>query len=268
MAGSASAALLAYRNRRTLRVTTARLSTLNPLAGMGRPRLSLIMSLLFIGLSIPVLIFILIYNYNKNSAGVVSILDEAVAQNSQAGVERTQDLIDNTESPLRFIAELAAADPGYFRTEQSRDLLYRTLTSAAHIDGFHVSFEDGYHRVVTRIDEDRRRADPRIPAAANWHSSYIDAITYALLRMRHWTFFDIWPHEVGKYNAASDTDIRTLPGYQSAKTTRTLAVTEPSINPDTGFSRYFVADSDLSRRRIPRLCVRQHHRGRPVALSR
>jgi hypothetical protein len=26
-----------------------------------------------------------------------------------------------------------------------------------------------------------------------------------------------------------------LPGYQSAKTTRTLAVTEPSINPDTGF---------------------------------
>ena len=31
------------------------------------------MSLLFIGLSIPILIFILIYNYNKNSAGMVSI---------------------------------------------------------------------------------------------------------------------------------------------------------------------------------------------------
>ena len=152
------------------------------------------MSLLFIGLSIPVLIFILIYNYNKNSAGIVSILNEAVAQTSQAGVERTQDLIENTESPLRFLAELAAADPGYFRTEQSRDLLYRALTSAAHIDAVYVSFEDGYHRVVTRIDEDRRRADPRIPATANWHSSYIDAITYALLRVRHRTFFDIWPN--------------------------------------------------------------------------
>ena len=139
------------------------------------------MSLLFIGLSIPVLIFILIYNYNKNSAGIVSILNDAVAQTSQAGVERTQDLIESTESPLRFLAEVAAADPGYFRTEQSRDLLYRALTSAAHIDAVYVSFEDGYHRVVTRIDEDRRRADPRIPAAANWHSSYIDAITYALL---------------------------------------------------------------------------------------
>jgi class 3 adenylate cyclase/ABC-type nitrate/sulfonate/bicarbonate transport system substrate-binding protein len=233
--GLAIAALVACRGRRSLRATMARFGALPLFVTIGRPRLSLIMSLLFIGLSIPVLIFILIYNYNKNSAGIVSILNESVAQISQAGVERTQDLIENTESPLRFLAELAAADPGYFRTEQSRDLLYRALTSAAHIDAAYVSFEDGYHRVVTRIDEDRRRADPRIPATANWHSSYIDAITYALSRVRHRTFFDIWPNEVGKYDVGTDTDIRTLPGYQSAKTTHTLAVTEPSINPDTGF---------------------------------
>ena len=160
------------------------------------------MSLLFIGLSIPVLFFILIYNYNKNSAGMVAILNDSVAQTSQAGIERTENLIDNTESPLRFLAELAGADLGYFRTEQSKDLLYRGLTSAAHIDAVYVSFEDGYHRVVTRIDEDRRRADPKIPAIANWHSSYIDAITYSLRRVRHRTFFDIWPNEVGKYDVA------------------------------------------------------------------
>ena len=128
------------------------------------------MSLLFIGVSIPVLIFILIYNYNKNSAGIISILDEAVARTSQAGVDAPRTNRD-IESPLRLLAEVAAADPSYFRTEQSRDLLYRTLTSAAHIDAAYVSFEDGYHRMVTRIDEDRRRADPRIPASANWHSS-------------------------------------------------------------------------------------------------
>jgi class 3 adenylate cyclase/ABC-type nitrate/sulfonate/bicarbonate transport system substrate-binding protein len=230
-----AAALVGYRRRRALRDRMARLGALRLFAAVGRPRLSLIMSLLFIGLSIPILIFILIYNYNKNSAGMVSILNEAVAQTSRAGVERTQDLIENTESPLRFLAELASADPGYFRTEQSRDLLYRALTSAAYIDAAYVSFEDGYHRVVTRIDEDRRRADPRIPATANWHSSYIDAITFALLRTRHRKFFDIWPHEVGSYDVATDSDIRILPGYQAAKTTRTLAVTEPSINPDTGF---------------------------------
>ena len=230
----AIAALVAYRNRRKLRLPMLRLSAFSPIVRMGRLRLTLIMSLLFIGVSIPVLIFILIYNYNKNSEGIITILNEAVARTSQAGVERTQGLIENIENPLRFLAEVAAMDPGYFRTEQSRDLLYRALTSAAHIDAAYVSFEDGYHRVVTRIDEDRRRADPQIPATANWHSSYIDAITYSLLRVRHRTFFDIWPNQVGKYDVATDTDIRTLPGYQSAKTTHTLAVTEPTINPDTG----------------------------------
>ena len=234
-AGLVIAALVAYRSRRTLRGTIARLGALPRFVTMRRPRLSLIMSLLFIGLSIPVLIFILIYNYNKNSAGMVSILNDAVAQTSRAGVERTQDLIENTESPLRFLAEVASADPGYFRAEQSNDLLYRALTSGAYIDAAYVSFEDGYHRVVTRIDEDRRRADPRIPATANWHASYIDAITFALSRVRHRKFFDIWPNQVGKYDVGTDVDIRTLSGYQSAKTTHTLAVTEPSINPDTGF---------------------------------
>jgi class 3 adenylate cyclase/ABC-type nitrate/sulfonate/bicarbonate transport system substrate-binding protein len=233
--GLAIAALVAYRRRRSLQVTLARFGVLPLFATMGRPRLSLIMALLFIGLSIPILIFILIYNYNKNSAGMVSILNDAVVQTSQAAVERTQDLIENTESPLRFLAEVAAADPNYFRTEPSRDLLYRALTSAAHIDAVYVSFEDGYHRVVTRIDEDRRHADPRIPLTANWHSSYIDAITFALSRIRHRQFFDIWPHQVGEYNVGTDTDMRRLPGYQAAKITRTLAVTEPSINPDTGF---------------------------------
>jgi class 3 adenylate cyclase len=193
------------------------------------------MSLLFIGLSIPILIFILIYNYNKNSAGMVSILNDAVAQTSRAAVERTENLIDSTETPLRFLAEVAAADLGYFRTEQSNDLLYRALTSASHIDAVYVSFEDGYHRVVTRIDEDRRRSDPHIPGAANWHASYIDAITFGFSRVRHRKFFDIWPHLLGGYDVATDLDIRTLPGYQAAKTTRTLAVTEPAINPDTGF---------------------------------
>jgi len=167
------------------------------------------MSLLFIALSIPILIFILIYNYNKNSAGMVSILNEAGCADLE-GRRRAHPGFDREpESPLRFLAELASVDPGYFRTEQSRDLLYRALTSAAYIDAAYVSFEDGYHRVVTRIDEDRRHADPKIPATANWHSSYIDAISYALSRVRHRKFFDIWPQEVGAYDVATDTDIRT-----------------------------------------------------------
>src|SRR6266852_1996145 len=92
--GLTIAALVAYRGRRTLRGTLARVGVLPLVAAMGRPRLSLIMSLLFIGLSIPILIFILIYNYSKNSAAIFSALNDAVIQTGHAGVERTQNLIE------------------------------------------------------------------------------------------------------------------------------------------------------------------------------
>jgi hypothetical protein len=38
--------------------------------------------------------------------------------------------------------------------------------------------------------------------AANWHSSYIDAISYALRRTRHRKLLDKWRHEVGSYDVA------------------------------------------------------------------
>src|SRR5437660_2310285 len=205
------------------------------LSWFGAPKLSAVMVVLFICLSIPTLIFIMLYNYQKNSTSIIEILDQAVAKTADASIENAKNLFDPIAGTLRLLALIAGFNPALFRTEESNDLLFRALTSSGEIDAVYVSFDDGYHRVVTRIDEDRRRSDPAIPRAANWHSSYIDAISYALRRTRHRKFFDIWPHQVGEYNVATETDIRTLPGYQAAKVTGTLAVTEPSINPDTGF---------------------------------
>ncbi len=133
-----------------------------------------------------------------------------------------------------MVAEMAGDDPGFFRTEKSRDVLYQALASAPEIDGIYVSFEDGYHRVVTRIDDDRRRSDPEIPAAANWHSSFIDDFSAGTNRKRHRTFFDTWENVVAEYSVPTNIDMRTLPGYAAAKESRALVVTEPSINPDTG----------------------------------
>jgi adenylate cyclase len=89
--------------------------------------------------------------------------------------------------------------------------------------------------VVTRIDNDRRRSDPKIPPTANWHSSFIDDFAAGDSRRRHRTFFDVWPNVVGEYAVASTLDIRSLPGYAAAKESAALVVTDPAINPDTGF---------------------------------
>ncbi len=199
------------------------------------PRLSLVMLVLFVCLSIPILIFILLYNYQRNAAVIVSTLDQAVANTSQVSIESAENLIYPVGETLRLLAGIAGVDPAYFRTDESAELLYRALTSAEQIDAAYVSFEDGYHRVVTRMDEDRRRSDPRIPATANWHSSYIDDFSAGQHRSRHRTFFDTWGHIVGGYSVPSTLDIRVLEGYPEAKASRALVVTEPAINPDTGY---------------------------------
>jgi class 3 adenylate cyclase len=204
-------------------------------AALATPKLSAVMSLLFVSLSIPILVFILVFNYNRTSAAIIATLHEQVAETRLATIDSTQDFIRPVASTLRLLAEVAASDPAVFRTEQSRELLYRALTSAEQIDAVYASFEDGYHRVVTRIDDSRRRSDPKIPQSANWHSSYVDDFSAGKNRRRHRTFFDTWPHVVGECEVETAVDIRTLPHYKGAKATGSLSVTELSVNPDTGY---------------------------------
>jgi class 3 adenylate cyclase/ABC-type nitrate/sulfonate/bicarbonate transport system substrate-binding protein len=203
-------------------------------------RLSAVMSGLFVLLSIPLLIFILVYNYRQNAAAINATLRDVVAKTKQASIEDAENLINPVAATLTLLATVAAEDPEAFKQEESRNLLYQALTSARQIDAVYVSFEDGYHRVVTRIDDDRRRSDPKIPPTANWHSSYIDSFAGSPRRVRHRTFFDTWPHVVGNYDVEQIMDIRTLRGYQAAKDARALIVEEPSVNPDTGYPVIFV----------------------------
>src|ERR1700737_304975 len=132
-------------------------------ASLGKPKLSVVMSLLFVGLSVPILILILIFAYYKNSAEIISIRDREVAQTRQVSVESSQEFINPIVGTLRLLAGMAAADPGLFRTKESRELLYRALTSSEQIDAVYASFEDGYHRVLTRLDDNRRRSPPPNP---------------------------------------------------------------------------------------------------------
>src|SRR5713226_6783675 len=170
----------------------------------------------------------------------MSNLQEQVAKTRLDSIEDAQNLINPVATALRLLSGAAVSDPALFRTEQSRELLYRALTSAEQIDAVYMSFEDGYHRVVTRVDDDRRRSDPKIPPTANWHSSFIDDFSAGKNRRRHRTFFDTWPHVVTTYEVETTVDIRVLPHYVAAKATGSLAVTEPSINPDTGFPVIFL----------------------------
>jgi adenylate cyclase len=201
----------------------------------GAVRLSAVMSGLFVLLSIPVLIFILVYNYQQNAAAINATLNDVVAKTKQASIENAESMIHGVAATTRVLAEVGAADPAFFRTEQSRQILFQSLTSAEEIDATFISFEDGYHRAVTRIDDNRRRSDPKIPQNANWHMNFIDDFSAGEKRSRHRTFYDTWDHLVGTYDVPTTTDYRTTSGYPEAKQSGTLVVTEPQVNVDTGF---------------------------------
>ncbi|SHH95380.1 Adenylate cyclase, class 3 [Bradyrhizobium erythrophlei] len=200
-----------------------------------KPKLSAIMSGLFVCLSIPILIFILVYNYYRNSEVMMATLKDDVAKTRQASIENVQGMIQGVAGTLRLLAEVVAADPALFHTDRSREVLFRTLTSAEEIDAAFVSFEDGYHRAVTRIDDDRRRSDPKIPRTAKWHMNFIDDFSVGTSRSRHRTFFSTWGDVVGEYAVPTTVDYRAISGYPTAKASGALAIADPEINSDTGY---------------------------------
>ena len=159
------------------------------------------------------LIFILVYNYRQNAAAINATLNDVVAKTKQASIGDAQKTSSiRSQSRCTLLAAVAAEDPCGLQNGGEPGSAYRALTSARQIDAAYVSFEDGYHRVVTRIDDDRRRSDPKfhrrrtgIPAISMAFPARRDGV-------RHRTFFDTWPHVVGSYDVGAIEDIRALRG--------------------------------------------------------
>jgi len=138
-------------------------------------------------------------------------------------VNATQDLLENARGQLRVLAEVAAADSNYFRTEQAAICVPRPHL-CAHIDAIYVSFEAG---IIGWSPASTRTAGTRyalFPASANALPAKSTAISFAVRRTRHPKFFDIWPHEVGNYDVAPRTEYSHC-RLSGAKDNAALAVT-------------------------------------------
>src|SRR5438309_1060521 len=74
-------------------------------------------------LIVPVLVFILVFGYQKNSAAIHNLLEERIVQSQENSVKAANGLIHPVAGTLKVVAEAVAADPKFFRTEASRELL-------------------------------------------------------------------------------------------------------------------------------------------------
>jgi len=199
-------------------------------------RLQVSIAALFALLVLPALGAIIAFSYYANDRTLRGMSQGFMDRAREDAVQSVTALVDPVVSALRIVAAIESRQPDYFRQDGSGDILYQVLQSAPQIDAVYTSFEDGYHRVVTRIDDDRRRSDPKIPRAANWHMSWIgpyDPMGSAS-RVRHRTFYATWPTLIDQYDVPWTFDVRTMPQYREALSRHAVAVSDPQINPDTG----------------------------------
>jgi len=192
--------------------------------------------MVFALLILPALAIVIGFSFYENVRNLTALSNRFIDRASQDAGEMSGNLLQPVAEALRLMAGAEETTPGFFRSEESSDFLYDALISAPQIDAVYTTFENGFHRVVTRVDDDRRRSDPRIPANAKWHMSFIDDFSAGADRKRHRTFYETWPTPVGGYSIdAANNDLRTtLPHYQLVRQRLALAVTDPFINPDTG----------------------------------
>ena len=191
--------------------------------------------LMFSFFAVAPLLGILVYSYQENERSALANLERQVNRNMAETQQASVELIDSVARNMAIVAAVTAANPRQFRADGANNLLWHALIDADHIDAIYTSFEDGYHRVVSRIDADRRRSDPLIPASANWHAGYIEAYAPGAARVRHRTFYAAWGERTGKdYTEPTKLDLRQLPHYVAAKASGRFALGEPAINPDTG----------------------------------
>ena len=202
---------------------------------MIRLRLNTVISLGGFVLAVPTLAFALTFGYLRNSHSNLIILDQSIKRAQNSSIDSIESFFAEASSVMRVVASAAAMQPKLFKTEESKQILYSSLIAVKQIDAIYVSFEDGYHRVVTRITENRRISDNQIPPKAQWHSSYIDEFSTGNKRSRHRQFYDTWPQLIGGYSIKTQANITTLDHYVNAKKYRQLSISEPSINPDTGY---------------------------------
>ena len=193
-------------------------------------------TMLFALLILPALAIVIGFSFHENLRNLTALSNRFIDRASQDAREMSGNLLQPVAEALRLMAGAEETTPGFFRSEESSNFLYDALISAPQIDAVNTTFENGFHRVVTRVDDDRRRSDPRIPANAKWHMNFIDDFSAGADRKRHRTFYETWPTPVGGYSIdAANNDLRTtLPQYQLVRRSLALAVTDPFINPDTG----------------------------------
>jgi len=209
---------------------------MSPISSSRSIPLSLVLAVGFAVLGTLPLIGLLFLDQTRLEDAVLANLSRQLVSVERHALATVATLQEDATHVMPLVAATVAADLARYQGPDVDHVLQAAMAPIPAIDAMYVSFEDGSHRVVTRVDPDRRQTDARIPADARWHAGWIDADTAGDQRSRHRTFHAEWGSTLGPgWSEPSSLDLRTLAHYQRARETGGLSMVEPTLNPDTKF---------------------------------
>jgi class 3 adenylate cyclase len=187
-------------------------------------------------LSLPVLALVLSLSYWRNIESTKELLHDEETR-AHATINRIVNVFFRTTATnLEILASLTATEKDFFRAQSSNNVLHSSLLWEQQIGHIYVTYEDGYMRGVSRIDEERRKEHPETPTDAAWHSQLLEPASSSSKLTRHQSFYATWPQSIKDMTEPSSFDGRAFPHYIGAKETKHTFLSEPYTSPTSGSS--------------------------------
>ena len=182
------------------------------------------------------LVCIVYYTFNLNREFALGTIEGTFESGLKQTVTSISEPLEISQGLMRVVSEVAANSQKMVRLEGFNFILKSALSSNKHLDAIYVSLEDGYHRVVTRVDAYRRNSDKGMPAKAEWTSSVIEPFAVAgIYRKRKIKYYAQWPLVISRGEQETNKlDIRALDHYVTAKEKQKLYIGPIVVNPHTG----------------------------------
>jgi hypothetical protein len=182
------------------------------------------------------LVCIVYYTFNLNREFALGTIEGTFESGLKQTVTSISEPLEISQGLMRVVSEVAANSQKMVRLEGFNFILKSALSSNKHLDAIYVSLEDGYHRVVTRVDAYRRNSDKGMPAKAEWTSSVIEPFAVAgVYRKRKIKYYAQWPLVISRGEQETNKlDIRALDHYVTAKEKQKLYIGPIVVNSHTG----------------------------------
>ena len=182
------------------------------------------------------LVCIVYYTFNLNREFALGTIEGTFESGLKQTVTSISEPLEISQGLMRVVSEVAANSQKMVRLEGFNFILKSALSSNKHLDAIYVSLEDGYHRVVTRVNAYRRNSDKGMPAKAEWTSSVIEPFAVAgIYRKRKIKYYAQWPLVISRGEQETNKlDIRALDHYVTAKEKQKLYIGPIVVNSHTG----------------------------------